>query len=79
MYYYNWITGLNNLASNQGNELNDYNYKRVLYNNENQGNGALAGGLQGAMSGAMAGAMTGNPYAALGGAIIGGASGALSS
>jgi hypothetical protein len=74
---YGYITGINSAAANQGKALNDYNYNKILYNNANAGNGALAGGLSGAMNGAMAGAMTGNPYAALGGAIIGGATGAM--
>ena len=73
---YNYITGINTAASNQGKALNDYNMQRVLYNNANAGNGALAGGLSGAMSGAAAGSSFG-PWGALAGALIGGASGAM--
>ena len=73
---YGYITGINTAAANQGKSLNDYNYNRVLYNNANAGDGALAGGLSGAMNGAAAGSSFG-PWGALAGAVIGGASGAM--
>lgn len=73
---YNYMTGINTLAANQGNALNKYNLQAQMYNNANQGSGALAGGLSGAMAGAQAGSAAG-PWGALAGAVIGGVGGAM--
>lgn len=73
---YTYITGINNSAVTQGKSLNEYNFNKQLYNNANQGQGALAGGLSGAMAGAQAGSAAG-PWGALAGAVIGGVGGAM--
>ncbi len=73
---YNMVQGINNASQNLSNAVSNYNYRQWQANNS--GSGALQGGLSGAVNGAMAGASTGNPWAALGGAVIGGAAGALS-
>lgn len=73
---YNWITGLGNASAQNSNNISKYNMQKYQLDQANQ-SGGLAGGLKGAMSGAMAGSSLG-PWGALGGAIIGGASGAMS-
>ena len=73
---YNWITGLGNSSAQNSNNISNYNMQKYQLDQANQ-SGGLAGGLKGAMSGAMAGSSLG-PWGALGGAIIGGASGAMS-
>lgn len=73
---YNWITGLGNASAQNSNNISNYNMQKYQLDQANK-SGGLAGGLKGAMSGAMAGSSLG-PWGALGGAIIGGASGAMS-
>ena len=72
---YNYITGINTGSQNLANNVSNYNLNKAQLD---AAGGSSAGNiLSGAMNGAMAGAATGNPYAALGGAVIGGVGGAL--
>lgn len=70
---FNYITGVNTGSQNNSNNISSYNLKQYQLNQANSGGGALSG----ALNGAMMGASTGNPYAILGGAALGGLSGAM--
>lgn len=75
---YNWITGLNNSAQSNVNQVNNYNqwkYQQDLAKAASEGSSFnnIAGG---AINGAMAGSSFG-PWGALAGAVIGGAGGAM--
>lgn len=72
---YNYITGVNTGSQNNANNVSSYNLSQSQLNNA--GGSTMGNILGGASSGAMAGASTGNPWAALGGAVIGGAAGAM--
>ena len=73
---YNYITGVNTGSQNLANNVSNYNLDKAKFDAAQAGGGA-GGILGGALSGAMAGAATGNPYAALGGAVLGGAGAAM--
>lgn len=79
---YNYLTGVNAGSQNNSNNISNYNLAQTQANNQiaqmraaQAGGNGWSGALSGALNGAMAGASTGNPYAALGGAVLGGVGG----
>ena len=73
---FNYITGINTGSQNNSNNISSYNLKQYQANQANSG-GGLGNIINGAVNGALSGASTGNPYAILGGAVLGGTSGYL--